>query len=371
MTARLLLVGTRKGAFLFTGDRTRRTWKPRGPLFLGADLNHLILDPRDGRTVMLAARTGHLGPTIQRSTDRGKTWTEASRPPAFAKGSGESVNRVFWLTPGHQSRPGEWYAGTAPHGIFRSKDGGATWDSVRGFNENPMRPKWRGDPGNDPPDSPNTHSILVDPRDADHLYAGFSAGGVFESRDGGATWSPLNKGVAADFMPVKNPEYGHDPHCMALHPLNPDRLYQQNHCGIYRIDRPDDTWKRIGDNMPRSIGDIGFPLALHPRDPDTLWVFPMDGTEAWPRTSPGGKPAAYVTRNGGRTWKRQDRGFPRNRAWWTVKRQCLTADDRDPVGLYVGNTAGEIWMSRNEGGTWECMARHLPQITSIETGTGR
>ena len=125
-------------------------------------------------------------------------------------------------------------------------------------------------------------------------------------------------------------------------------------------------WQRIGTNMPKSVGDIGFPVTLHPRDPATLWVFPMDGGTVWPRTSPGGKPAAYVSRNAGRTWKRQDAGLPKSQGWFTVKRQAMSADARDPVGVYFGTTSGEVWASRDEGGKWTCIARHLPEIYSVE-----
>ena len=147
----------------------------------------------------------------------------------------------------------------------------------------------------------------------------------------------------------------------------PDRLYQQNHCGIYRIDRPQETWTRIGDNMPREIGDIGFPIELHPRDPDTVWVFPMDGTEVWPRTSVDGRPVVYITRDAGETWSPQSSGLP-DRAWFTVKRQAMTTDPGDPVGLYFGTTSGEVWSSRDEGASWGCVARHLPEIYSVEVG---
>lgn len=367
-TAVSLFVGTKKGAWIFRGDPARRKWKVEGPHLLGQSVTHVVQDPRDRRSVLMAAKPGHLGPQVFRSSDGGKSWKEASAPPAFPKGHRDSVKHVFWLTPGHASRPGEWYAGSAPHGLFRSADGGATWESLKGFNEHPMRPKWKGESEQGPPDDPNTHSILVDPRDANHLYVGFSAGGFFESTDGGADWKPLNQGVAATFIPIPDPEYGHDPHCVRLHPANPDRLYQQNHCGMYRLDRPGDRWVRIGDNMPREIGDIGFPMVVHPRDADTAWVFPMDGTEVWPRTSPGGRPAAYVTRNAGKSWKRLDRGLPKSQAWFTVKRQAFAADGEKPVGLYFGTTGGEIWYSRNEGTSWEILASHLPNITSVETG---
>ena len=183
--------------------------------------------------------------------------------------------------------------------------------------------------GDGTPDGAKLHSILVDPRDAKHLYLSLSGGGTFESSDGGESWAPLNKGVAMDFAPPGDYEYGHDPHCVVYHPADPDRLYQQNHCGIYRIHRPETTWTRIGDNMPKEVGDIGFPIVVHPREVDTAWVWPMDGTDVWPRTSPGGKPAAYRTQDGGESWERQDQGLP-ERGWFSVKRQCMTNDASDP-----------------------------------------
>ena len=189
---------------------------------------------------------------------------------------------------------------------------------------------------------------------------------MFESLDKGASWKPLNKGSTVDFLPDPNPEYGHDPHCLRLHPVSPDVLYQQNHCGIYRMERGKGVWERIGRNMPKKVGDIGFPIVLHPRDPSTVWVFPMDGTTVWPRTSPGGKPAAYVTRNSGKTWRRLDVGLPESQGWFTVKRQAMTGDLSDPVGLYFGTTSGEVWASRDEGAKWVCIARHLPQIHAVE-----
>jgi photosystem II stability/assembly factor-like uncharacterized protein len=224
-----------------------------------------------------------------------------------------------------------------------------------------------GGPQDGTPDGPKLHSVIVDPRDPAHLYLGMSSGGVHESRDRGASWSPLVKGLeVVEGLDPARIQF-HDPHVVRICPTHPDRLYQQNHCGIYRLDRPSDTWTRIGRNMPRRVGDIGFPLVLHPRDPDTAWVFPMDGGSVWPRTCVGGKAAAYVTRNGGRAWQRLDRGLPQEQAWWTVKRQAMAGDARDPVGLYVGTTSGEIWASRDEGERWTCIARHLPEIYALET----
>ncbi len=364
----VLLVGTRKGAFLMVADATRDRWAITPPMSLGHIVQHLVLDPRDGTTMVMACKTGHLGPTVFRSTDLGVTWTEASRPPAFTAGDahGRSVRTVFWLTPAHADQPGVWYAGTSPQGLFRSDDGGDTWSPVSGWNDHPKWGEWAEWPDTEgTPDGSLLHSVMVDPRDPAHLYVGLSGGGVFESTDGGADWRPMNAGCTVDFLPDPNPEWGQDPHCVRMHPTHPDRLYQQSHCGIYRIDRPSERWERIGANMPAEVGDIGFPIELHPRDPDTAWVFPMDGTEVWPRTSPDGRPAAYVTHDAGATWQRQDSGFPA-RGWFTVKRQAMCSDGGTPLGLYLGTTSGEIWASADEGQTWRCIAAHLPEVYALE-----
>lgn len=365
-----VLVATRKGAWLFYGDADRKAWRADGPHFLGHVISHLVLDPRDGRTLLAAAKTGHLGPTVFRSTDRGRTWKEAERPPAFAKAAagetGRAVDHTFWLAPGHADEPGTWYAGTSPQGLFRSQDGGVTWAPFSSINDDPQYRKWMGTVQDGTPDGPKLHSIIVDPRDRAHLYFAMSGGGVHESVDGGQTFRPLLNGLAVvEGFDGSEPTF-HDPHCIRLCPGNPDRLYQQNHCGIYRIDRPSDTWERIGDNMPQRVGDIGFPMVVHPRDADAVWVFPMDGTSVWPRTSPEGKPAVYATRNAGKTWQRLDDGLPQRQAWWTVKRQAMTADAQDPVGLYFGTTSGELWMSGDEGRRWSCIAQHLPEIYAVE-----
>ena len=366
----LLQVATRKGAWLFHGDAARRKWRVDGPHFLGHIIHHLMLDPRDGKTMLAAASTGHLGPTLFRSVDRGRKWQEVKGPPAFARvpegEQGRVVNHTFWLTPGHASQPRVWYAGTSPHGLFRSDDGGDSWESLPGLNDDPQYREWMGGPQDGTPDGPKLHSIIVDPRDANHLYIGMSSGGVHESRDGGRRWAPLIDGLEVVEMFDASKVWFHDPHCVRICPSDPDRLYQQNHCGIYRIDRPSSRWTRIGTKMPKSVGDVGFPMVVHPRDADTAWAFPMDGSSVWPRVSVAGKPAAYVTRNGGKTWQRQDTGLPETQAWWTVKRQAMTNDTRDPVGLYLGTTSGELWMSGNEGGRWSCIARHLPEIYAVE-----
>jgi photosystem II stability/assembly factor-like uncharacterized protein len=364
----VLLVGTRKGLFIVASSTDRTEWTTSEPMFLGHIIQHAVLDPRNNRRLLVATSTGHLGPTIMRSDDMGQTWTEASSPPAFRTGEplARALKSTFWLTPGHAEEPDVWYIGGSPQGLFRTDDGGDTWAPVDGWNDHPMWPTWAEWPEQNTPDGSMLHSINVDPRDAQHLYLGLSSGGVFESTDGGADWKPLNAGCEASFFPDPYPEFGHDPHCLRLHPLQPDRLYQQNHCGIYRMDRADARWVRIGNNMPRDVGDIGFPIELHPRDPDTAWVFPMDGSDVWPRTSPDGRPAVYRTTDAGESWVRCDAGLP-ERAWFTVKRQAMTTDQHpDQIGVFFGTTSGEVWVSTDEGSSWRCVASHLPEIYSVE-----
>ena len=333
-----------------------------------------MLDPRDRKTLLLASRQWHLGPTVFRSLDGGVTWKEAATPPQFEKGEprGRAVDHVFFLTPGHASEPGVWYCGTSPKGLFRSEDSGVSWAPVNGFNDHPEQHKWVGSDKDETPDGGKLHSIIVDSADANHLYLSMSGGGTFESTDRGASWAPLNLGVDMDFAPAKTDgteyEFGHDPHCMVQHPAHPNRLWMQNHCGIYKIDRPSNRWTRIGRAMPKEIGDVGFPITPHPRDVNTAWVFPMDGIGDWPRTSPGGKPCVYRTTTGGETWERQDVGFPREQAWWTVKRQAMCADTATPVGLYFGTTNGEIWASDDEGASFHLLFRDLPHIFSVTCG---
>ena len=198
------------------------------------------------------------------------------------------------------------------------------------------------------------------------IECSFGPSGVHESTDGGQHWSTLIKGMEVVEGFDASTVTFHDPHVVRLCPSNPDRLYQQNHCGIYRLDRPGDTWVRIGRKMPKRVGDIGFPMVVHPRNDDTAWVFPMDGSDVWPRTSPQGRPAVYATEDAGRSWQRRDAGLPESQAWWTVKRQAMTADAQDPVALYLGNTSGELWIGEDEGARWSCIARHLPEIYAVE-----
>ena len=369
----LLMVATRKGVWLFHGDAARKTWRADGPHFLGHVISHVVLDPRDGRTLLAAAKTGHLGPTVFRSTDLGRTWKEAAQPPAFAKAAdgekGRSVDHTFWLTPAHANEPGVWYAGTSPQGLFRSGDGGVTWAPFSTINDDPTYREWMGTVQDGTPDGPKLHSIIVDPRDPRHLYLGMSGGGVHESLDGGRTWRTLIKGmdVVEGFgFDASKPTF-HDPHCLRMCPSNPDRIYQQNHCGHLSARPPirhlgahrqDDAEKSRGHRLPARRAPARRRHRLGVSDGRNPGVAAHE-----PRRQARGVRARATAARPGSVLMR---ACPAKQAWWTVKRQAMTGDAADPVGLYFGTTSGELWMSRDEGRRWACIARHLPEIYAVE-----
>ena len=379
------ILGTRKGAWALNSSngegRLSEAW------FFGAQVHHVVQDPRGSGTLLAAVRTGHLGPTVYRSTDQGRSWKEAEKPPRFGakeeyadspldaddrRRQGLTVDHVFYLAPAHPTQPGVWYAGSSPIGLFKSEDDGLTWSPVSGFNDHPQLAKWcyNFEPGT--PDGQKCHSVQVDPLHANRMLVGLSGGGLFLSDDHGRSWNPMNKGVDMDFAPPKDDgseyEFGHDPHDAVIHPANPKRWYHQNHCGIYRLDWRDggeeQRWKRIGKNMPKEVGDIGFPMTCHPKDDKTIWVVPMDGTTIWPRTSVDGKPAVFRSRDAGESWQRLDRGLP-GRAWHTVLRQAMTHNGEKSLKLAFGTTSGEVWGSSDEGDSWYSLATGLPKIMSV------
>jgi photosystem II stability/assembly factor-like uncharacterized protein len=352
----LLLVGTSKGAFIFCSDARRKGWSVQGPLFRGLNVHHFVLDPRDRETLFAATYSDWWGCDIQRSRDGGRTWLRTKGGLRYEKKSGLSVKCVWHVRPGREEELGIVYAGVDPAGLFRSEDDGVTWSEVKGLNRHPSRDKWVPGKG-----GLILHTIVPDPKNLQRMHVAISAAGVFRTDDGGRTWHPRNQGTRADFLPDKFPVLGQCVHKLAIAPGGNGRLYQQNHCGIYRSDSAGDRWVDISRG---AASRFGFPIVVHPHDPETIWVVPMVGSEY--RACPDGRLAAYRSTTGGRTWQRQGRGLPSRNAHLLVLREAMSTDALDPAGVYFGTSTGQVFHTKNEGREWRLLADFLPPVYSVE-----
>jgi len=350
----LILVGTKKGAFLVEGDAARRSWSLRGPFCETWPLNHVVADVATG-TIYAGGGNEWFGPAVWKSTDFGETWTHSSEGLAYPEG--ETPIKAVWSLAG---RNGSLYAGVEPAGLFRSDDGGESWRHVSGLRDHPSRPHWMPGGG-----GLILHHIVAHPDDPGQVWVGISTAGVFYTADGGETWEPRNKGTRQDYAPEEDryPEFGQCVHSLAMAPGIPDRLYQQNHCGMYRSDDGGRTWHSIEEGLPSSFG---FPAVVHPRDPDTLYLLPLNG-DSIGRFVPDGKAAVWRTRDRGATWRDLRRGLPQENAFFGVLRQAMATDRLDPAGVYFGTGTGELFASADEGESWSRVAEHLPTILSVET----
>ena len=350
-----LLVGTRKGGFLFRSGLRRKSWKVEGPLFAGWEVNHLVRDLRTGR-LWAALHTSWWGNDLQVSSNNGQSWRKSSAGLGFAPDRGLTLNRIWHVCPDRDSRPETLWCGADPGALFRSDDAGKNWYEVKSLTQHPTRPQWQPGAG-----GLCLHTILLDPQQRDRIYVAISAAGCFRSDDDGLTWQPMNRGVRADFLPKKFPEVGQCVHKMALEPHRPEVLYQQNHCGMYRSDNAGASWKDISRGLPSRFG---FPIVAHPHESGTLYVVPEVSADY--RFVPGGRFCVWRSRNGGGSWQKLTRGLPQQHAYLAVLRDAATADSCDPAGVYVGTTSGEIFYSRNSGDSWELLRGHLPPILSLE-----
>jgi photosystem II stability/assembly factor-like uncharacterized protein len=348
------LLGTKKGAFILESDTARRDWMLRGPFCAAWPINHIVADPGTG-TIYAGGGNEWFGPAVWKSTDLGETWTHSSAGLTYSEGE-EPIRSVWSLAPAH----GRLYAGVLPAGLFRSDDAGQTWTHVEGLREHPSRPKWQPGAG-----GLILHSIVPHPADPDRTWVAISAAGVFATEDGGTTWEPRNRGTRADFLPEdqRYPEFGQCVHCLVMAPGRPERLYQQNHCGMYRSEDGGRSWESIEAGLPSSFG---FPAVTHPRDPSTLFLLPLNGAIEG-RYVPEGKAAVWRTRDAGASWQDLRQGLPQQNAFFGVLRQAMSVDTLSPAGVYAGTNTGTLYASADEGEHWAAVANHLPPIHSVET----
>jgi photosystem II stability/assembly factor-like uncharacterized protein len=349
-----ILVGTKKGAFVLESDASRRSWELRGPYCETWPMNHVIADPATG-TIYGGGGSEWFGPAVWKSTDLGATWTHSSAGMAYPEGE-EPIKSVWSVAKNGTSL----YAGVEPAGLFRSDDGGESWNHVSGLRKHPSRAHWQPGGG-----GLILHSLVLHPGDDKRIWAGISAAGVFHTADGGETWETRNRGTRADFLPEGEnyPEFGQCVHCLVMAPGMPNRLYQQNHCGMYRSDDGGQRWESIEAGLPSSFG---FPAAVHPRDPSTLYLLPLNGDSAG-RYVPDAKAAVWRTRDGGGTWEDLRNGLPQGNTYFGVLRQAMATDRLEPAGVYFGTSTGALFASADEGDSWTCVAQHLPTILSVET----
>ncbi len=350
----LVLIGTKKGAFILEGDAARRSWDLRGPFCATWPINHVVADAASS-AIYAGGGNEWFGPAVWKSADLGATWTHSSEGLAYA--AGEAPIKAVWSLA--QSN-GHLYAGVDPAGLFQSEDGGQSWRHVAGLRDHPTRAEWQ--PGGA---GLILHSIIPHPRDDQQIWVAMSAVGVFYSADGGESWEPRNRGTRNDYAPDehKYPEFGQCVHSLVMAPGMPDRLYQQNHCGMYRSQDGGQSWDSIEAGLPSSFG---FPAAAHPRDPATLFLMPLNGDQAG-RFMPDSKAAVWRTRDGGESWNALREGLPQQDAFFGVLRQAMATDPLEPAGVYFGTNNGQLYASADEGESWICAAQYLPPIYSVET----
>lgn len=353
----LLLVGTTKGAFLLRSSPARKRWEVGGPYFHGDAVYALAFDGREGRHRLWVSTFSILWGTVLRSSDDfGKTWrTPEEAPIRFPADSGLSLKNI-WQIALPDDRPDTMYCGIEPAALFESHDDGQSWSLVRGLFDHPHRPRWV--PGNG---GLALHTVVCDPSNANRMYVGISSGGVYRTDDGGKNWQARNKGIRVTFMPDKYPEFGQCVHKFALHAARPERLFLQNHWGLYRSDNAGDTWDDIARGVP---SDFGFPVLIHPRDPDCVYVIPVESDEF--RCTPDGQLRVFRSRNAGGAWEPLSRGLPQRNSYETVLRDGLTADSFDPTGVYFGTRSGRLYGSRDNGKNWELILEGLPPIVCVK-----
>jgi len=350
----MVLVGTRKGSFILESDGDRRDWKVRGPYCEGWPIFHAVFDP-GSRTIYAAAASEWHGAAVWRSADLGETWTLSSEGISYGDGA-RKLSKISSLAvaPG-----GRVLAGVEAPGIFESRDGGQNWSLLSTLAGEPGSEGW-DDPGNQPPGHLGLSALTFDKEDDSRFWAIVQGIGLFETTDDGSSWTPRNRGLRAEW-PREHEEVGFCVHKFVRSSSDPNRMYQQNHCGMHRSDDGGESWTEITDGLPT---DFGFAAAAHPHDRDTFYVVPLDPGHT--RCMPDGQAAVWRTKDAGSSWERLVRGLPQHDAHVGVLREGMAIDSYDVPGLYFGTSTGQVFASADEGDSWTEIAGYLPGISSVE-----
>ena len=352
----LLMIGTRKGLFLARSD-DRETWAVDGPHFAMNAVYAVALDTRRPTPrLLVGADSEHWGPSVFHSDDLGTTWEETEGGALrFPAETGAALARAWQLQPAGPAEPDVVYAGVEPAALFRSEDGGATFSLVEGLWDHPHRPRW--EPGGG---GLCLHTVLPHPTDPDRLLVAISSSGVYRTEDGGKSWQASNAGIHAWHNPDPHPEFGQCVHKVARHPDRPDEMFLQNHGGVYRSRDGGASWGEIHEGLPATFG---FPLVTHPHTPGTAYVYPLVADAH--RMPPEDRCRVYRTTDAGDSWHPLATGLPQEQAYITVLRDALCTDDADPAGVYFGTRTGDVFASADEGESWTSLARYLPDVLTV------